>query len=198
MSSLNKFALEVASLLDKIANSVPETASVPGAPFHLSIIEMGKSAKRHLEKMRKHAQLEKTGLEPLSLLLGAGIPAIGGGLGWLAKQVPKWGDEAAMATVRKMSPEDISKGLLSPMQNTPEGATALKELLETHIRSPAGKGLLEEATLAGKEEATQLGEKAYWDLVKGMGLAGGGVLGGKMLFDEPRQQSNLPQIVRYG
>jgi len=216
MSDLSKFALEVASLLDKIAWLEPETASVPGAPFHLAVSGMGKAAKRHLDAMRKQASLQKEGIG-LSAILGGlgalgslaapplGAAAVGGaaatGLGGMAlhKLWPHIGT-AFKAVGSKMAPaaggaagaaDDAIKALAAA-----KGLPGIQELIK---KNPTLADELTALTTAGVSEKLRGSEMAYDNLLKGVGIGGAGLLGGKLLFDDNRGGgSNLPSVVRYG
>jgi len=206
VSELNDFALKVANLLDAIAEAPPKTASDIGAPFHLTILEMGKLAKA------KHAAMKKQALDPLT---AAGGLLAGGLLGRATKglvgRLGSYADEAAAARHTLRGSELGGQGLemaakhLGPLQAAEMAAAgaAIKDpaKFQAWVKKLPGVSDLAKSEKLLKEQLALKDQEIADMWSKGLiggGLGLGGLYAGSQLAKPDSPQSNLPQIVRYG
>jgi len=221
MSDLSKFALEVASLLDKIANSAPDTSTVPGAPFHLSVLAMGKAAKSRHEK---RAYLPGTILGALGglgagaagLASGAlplaGMAAGGAGLGalgtklWRSAQpaLESYFSGAGKARAAQIGKKSVQEGVeaMGPKAFAEQGLAQL-QLSNPAQFEEAVRGMPNIEAFFGGEMAKELAAQQAKHQAQLQNIGVGGALGLGGLYagsrmGQPRQSNNLPQIVRYG
>lgn len=205
MSELNEFALKVASLLDTIADAAPETSSVPGAPYHLTLLESAKLAKAKHAAMRKQADPFTLGLGALGL---GGLGALGmgakklwqGALPGIARRYElegaRLGGEALEAAAKHLGPQRAAEYATAGMaikdpagfQKWVRGLPGVKDLAKS-------EKLLKEQLALKDQEISDMWSKG----LAGVGLGLGGFYAGHQMGkpDAP-QQSNLPQIIRYG
>ena len=200
MSELNEFALKVASLLDTIADAPPETSSVPGAPFHLTLLEMGKIAKL------KHASMKKRALDPLTL--GAlGLGGLGG-LGMLGRKAMPAIEKYFAGQAAQRAQQAGKAGLEQAVTHFGPRGAAEKALAGMAVSNADEFGKMVGKLPGVMTEGQHLKElKALQDqfaeqsrnrlMMGGLGL-GGLYAGHQMGKPDAPQQSNLPQIIRYG